>query len=404
MNGPANRSAEQFLRTAAHLLLQVARTVWRRLTAFFTWIGKRINAQTLTGLVFASLVALTINGLVHIPQQIAHGVNSVGRIFHSDVENTVNDFYASEKKSSFWLTPPALSETSKQFLLSHWDQSRPDRAHASEPLQPEEKVEPDELAQDVSLDGKWIEVFGYVSQVLRITRVSSNDDLVKERLRLGTGENSAVVWCATTVKRGQEYQLNQPINAVGVAVARGSAKTADGGFDNGTLMVCPHIEPLANAQDSQEATRWFDTESSSSFWSGQPTLTDRRLFVMSHWSDLSPYRVHPYWSGKVSKVPLDEVITNRSLDAKFVLAEGYVNSVEASNAGAGRVFEFFELTAGDPTAHVWCSTTTPKRHVVHRDDYVRIVGAVIARGAAALSTGGFERTATMVCPSVYRSP
>lgn len=364
---------------------------------FFAWAGRDL----VVGTTIATLLALTINDFVSISGGIRSGVESARNVFRSEAAKGFDELYGNQGTSrGFWAFEPRLSEAGKEFLVDNWSDSRPDRLHFL-PRRAGKEVEPTDLYLNASDDGRWFRVFGYVDQVYEFEDAQENG-VVRYSFRLSLAGHTHFTWCIAGVPEGAHLGIGQPIEVIGAVVGRGAAHTGDGGFSSGTLLLCSTLRPRAPAAAAEAVADVFNSQRENAFWQSTPELAGQRLFFMRNWRKLNPWRLHAYNERGAREVSFERLWEDSALDGKLVRLDAFVTDARVESLPRGRVTQFFEIGVRGEALRAWCYTTRPRSARLDEGDHVRVVGAVVARGSASSSGGGFENTTLMICPSVYR--
>jgi hypothetical protein len=400
------RSLDAAAATLSQLLRQVqswfGSLAHRSADLFLRIRAIKLDANLLAIAFIGTTLAVTFNDLLQPANRIMDVKDAIVRWFQSEGTKRVNRLYENEANSNIWVDTPSLSEESKEFLIDHWEDIHLDRVHQFDRAL-SDRVELDRMLHDLALDGRWVQIFGYVSQVLSTDEDEEDPDLVDQVVRLSVAPDDAVAWCRTTRPRDRELQLEQPVAAHGVVYGRGASQASGGGFVSGTLLVCPGVKTFADADTAQAVNDFFNRESGSPFWQDPPSLAGRRLFYMRNWEDLDPTKVHGLSAEDQGRlVALDRLWEDDTLDGKRIAVDAYITDVRNDRAPGNQVRQFFELEVGGQDTSAWCYSTFRRKRAVEPGNLVRVYGAIVARGSAPLTGGGFTNGSVLLCPRLHR--
>jgi hypothetical protein len=162
---------------------------------------------------------------------------AVKPLVDADDAAAVASLFRGEEDNDRWMADPALSVDGRYLLMRNWDRLDPYRLHRFS-LGVARTVSIDRIYEDRRLDKREFRVVGYVDQR---ALVPASRGRTLELIRLGVGGQRNAVWCQTTVKGGRVFGEGELVEAIGVAVARGSVEINSGGFLNGTFLACPAV-------------------------------------------------------------------------------------------------------------------------------------------------------------------
>jgi hypothetical protein len=352
-----------------------------------------------------AVLAITLTGLFPLDELIRSAGSSIGTLLPgpSAAEKSVDSLYSELERSNLWRSPPSMSTESREALIDHWDNLRPDIPHEFSKDGAKE-VELDDLFRDHALDGRRVAVRAYVSQLYAQIPVPDHEELLSASFRLGLAEKVEVAWCArANMPRDRMPRVDQLVEVAGVVVARGSADVADGGFVIGTYLLCSAVRPVGGARHAEEVAALFRGEEDSTAWANPPSLSSSaRRFLTRAWGRLNPYEPHPYPRDDGMPIGIDHVFEDSRFDGRLLKVSGYVTQRFLYPAENGLTLQYIRLQSPDQDDAVWCRTTVQSWRVFDEGELVEAVGVPFARGSGELEDGGLGSKTAFVCPAMRR--
>jgi hypothetical protein len=364
----------------------------------------RLRSEILKGI----LIGVAVTAVTSIAISASHlgpgAVDAFEGFFEAGESSTsreVGELFEEVGREAYWAFPPTMSRPGRAVLERHWENLRPDKIHTF-PRRAARWRTLDELFQDTALDGHPLLLTAFVDQTYGAVPVQGGPGMVKEGFRLDTGTSETVAWCIPSVfRRGDAPVVDQLVKVKATVAARGSKTDDTGGSVGGSDLVCSAVHALVPATIATEMASLTRPVETSAIWADPPSMSEGGWEYLSHhWVETSPFRLHRFPRSPPREFGLDELSSDRRFDDGELLIGGVVTqrSLYPSERGEGR--EDFRLGLKSQDDAAWCTTTVPPRRLLGEGEYVEAVGIPVARGAAAISTGGFQNTTYLDCPAV----